>query len=325
LAGFALASPLLFLLGNLSIYNEAVIWGFAWSLAALFFAYRSRNAEGQRLTYSLLGFSFCAVGALISRVTFGAPMLLIAPLLVLGLPRINRLARVAALVLPLGAGIAFYLLLSYAKFGTLTGTSYRHYINPAHREFAQKYGIFNLHRVPYSFADYFSLRLPPIQAQPPFLRADRHAVPKPSFYSLPFSETYLSVPWCSSWLVLGGILGIAKVLRPNSSDAFERGAAIALFVEFICILSFFTLAQRYAVELYPFLILCLLAFLRASGTTLLRTRYAIIGLVGLSIVVNSLATASWLADADQNVRPETRTIWREFLGRNSPAVKDGQN
>jgi hypothetical protein len=157
------------------------------------------------------------------------------------------------------------------------------------------------------------------------LRADRHAVPKSSFYSLPFSETYLSVPWCSSWLVLGGILGIAKVLRPNSSDAFERGAAIALFVEFICILSFFTLAQRYAVELYPFLILCLLAFLRASGATSLRTRYAIVGLVGLSIVVNSLATASWLADADQNVRPETRTIWRDVLGRNSPAVKDDQN
>jgi hypothetical protein len=324
-AGFALASPLLFLLGNLSIYNEAVIWGFGWSLAALFFAYRSRNAEGRRLTYSLLGFSFCAAGALLSRVTFGAPMLLIAPLLALGPPRINRLTRLAALVLPLGAGLAFYLLLSYAKFGTLTGMSYKHSINPVHREFAQKYGIFNLRRVPYSFADYFSLRLPPIQAQPPFLRADRHAVPKSSFYSLPFSETYLSVPWCSSWLVLGGILGIAKVLRPNSSDAFERGAAIALFVEFICILSFFTLAQRYAVELYPFLILCLLAFLRASGATSLRTRYAIVGLVGLSIVVNSLATASWIADADQNVLPETRTIWRDVLGRNSPAVKVDQN
>ena len=31
----ALGSPLLLLLGNLSIYDEAIIWGFAWYLAAL--------------------------------------------------------------------------------------------------------------------------------------------------------------------------------------------------------------------------------------------------------------------------------------------------
>src|SRR6266480_3553089 len=37
--GFALGSPLLSLLGNLSIYDEAIIWGLAWSLAALYFAF----------------------------------------------------------------------------------------------------------------------------------------------------------------------------------------------------------------------------------------------------------------------------------------------
>src|SRR6266498_2185329 len=46
LVGFALGSPLLLLLGNLSIYHEAIIWGFAWSLAALYFACRSRTTEG---------------------------------------------------------------------------------------------------------------------------------------------------------------------------------------------------------------------------------------------------------------------------------------
>jgi hypothetical protein len=46
IVGFALGSPLLLLLGNLSIYDEAIIWGMAWSLAALYFAFRSRQAEG---------------------------------------------------------------------------------------------------------------------------------------------------------------------------------------------------------------------------------------------------------------------------------------
>src|SRR5437762_10115289 len=50
IVGFALGSPLLLLLGNLSIYDEAIIWGLAWSLAALFFAFRSREAEGGSLT-----------------------------------------------------------------------------------------------------------------------------------------------------------------------------------------------------------------------------------------------------------------------------------
>jgi hypothetical protein len=65
--GFALGSPLLLLLGNLSIYDEAIIWGFAWSIAALYFACRSRTTEGAALTRSLLAFSFCAAAALLSR------------------------------------------------------------------------------------------------------------------------------------------------------------------------------------------------------------------------------------------------------------------
>ena len=56
--GFGLGSPLLLLLGNLSIYDEAIIWGFSWSLAALYFACRSRKTEGAALTRSLLAFSF---------------------------------------------------------------------------------------------------------------------------------------------------------------------------------------------------------------------------------------------------------------------------
>ncbi len=83
LVGFALGSPLLLLLGNLSIYDEAIIWALAWSLAALYFALRSRETEGVALTRSLVAFSFCAGATLLSRVTFGAPLLLIAPVLAL--------------------------------------------------------------------------------------------------------------------------------------------------------------------------------------------------------------------------------------------------
>jgi hypothetical protein len=315
IVGFALGSPLLLLLGNLSIYDEAIIWGLAWSLAALYFALRSRQVETNALTRSLLGFSLCAAGALLSRVTFGIPFILIALLLILRLPRENRITNLLVLLLPLGAAFAFYVWLSYARFGSFVGLNYNFYINSVHNEFAHRYGMFSLRRIPYSFADYFSLRFPSIERQPPFLVADRHSYNYPSLFSNPYSEVYISLVWSSSWLVIAAIMGIICMLRRNGLNLFERGIAVALLAQFLCILSYFLLAQRYATDLYPFLIFCLVVFLGSGGTALLRSRHLLAGLVALSVVINSLATVSWLINADQNVPAETRAAWEKLLGR----------
>jgi 4-amino-4-deoxy-L-arabinose transferase-like glycosyltransferase len=112
-------------------------------------------------------------------------------------------------------------------------------------------------------------------------------------------------------------MGSACLIRREGADAFERCVAAALFAQFLCILSFFALAQRYAADLYPFLIFCLIMFLRSGGSALVRSRHVIIGLVCLSIAVNSLATVSWLIGPDQNVPSETRAAWERFLGRHS--------
>jgi hypothetical protein len=315
--GFAFGSPLLLLLGNLSIYDEAIIWGLALSLGAIFFAFRSRQTEGSALTHALLGFSLCAAGALLSRVTFGAPFILIAPLLAIGIRREHRIINLTALVLPLGVALAFYIWLSYARFGNVTGVHFDYYINPVHSEFARKFGVFSPRRIPHGFADYFSLRFPSLQRDPPFVASDRHSYDYPSLYSNDFSEVYLPLPWCSGWLLFGALMGITCLVRRERAAIFERGAAVALFVQFLCILSYFLLAQRYAADLYPFLIFCLVIFLGSGGVALLRSRHVIIGLIALSVIVNSLATVSWLVNADQNVPPETRAAWEKLLGRRS--------
>jgi len=315
--GFAFGSPLLLLLGNLSIYNEAIVWGLAFSLGAIFFAFRSRQTEGSALTQALLGFSLCAAGALLSRITFGAPLMLIAPFLALRLPWGNRIINLTALVLPLTAALIFYTWLSYARFGNVTGVDFDYYINPVHREFARKFGVFSPRRLPYSFADYFSLHFPSLQREPPYLAANRHSYDYPSLFSNDFSEVYLPLPWCSGWLVFGAIMGITCLVRRHGAAAFERGAAVALFAQFLCILSYFLLAQRYAADLCPFLIFCFIIFLGSGGVALFRSRHVIIGLIALSVVVNSLATVSWLVEADMNVPAETRAKWDQFLGRTS--------
>ena len=314
MAGFALASPLLLLLGNLSIYDEAVVWAFALSLAALFFAFRAQQSEGAALTCALLAFSFCAGGALLSRVTFGAPFLLIAPILALGIWPQKRITNLAALLLPLGGALAFYLWLSYARFGNVLGVNFDYYINSRDKAFVHKFGVFNLRRIPYSFADYFSLRLPSFHREPPFLRVDRHWFDYSSLFMNQFSEVYVSLLWCAPWLIVGAIIGIVYLVRGKGAGLFERGVAMALLAQCLCILSFYGLNQRYAAELYPFLIFAFLLFLR-NGRTAFRLRYLMIGLIAVSVVINSLTTISWLVEFDSNVPAQTRTAWNEFLGR----------
>jgi hypothetical protein len=317
IVGFALGSPLLLLLGNLSIYDEAIIWGLAWSLVALYFALSSRQSKGATLTCSLLGFSLGAAAALLSRGTFGIPFILIAPLLALRVGHENRIANLMALLLPLGAALTFYVWLSYAKFGSVTGVNYDYYINPVHSEFAHEYGVFALRRVPYSFADYFNLHFPDLEREPPFLSADRHSYSHPSLFSNPDSEVYLSLVWCSGWLVFAAVMGIVCLTRRKGVSLFEMALGVALFTQFFCILSYFLLAQRYTTDLYPFLIFCLVIFLGSGGAALTRSRYVIVGLVALSVLLNSLATISWLVNADQNVPAETKAAWEKLLGRHS--------
>ena len=102
-------------------------------------------------------------------------------------------------------------------------------------------------------------------------------------------------------------MGVALLLRPKGSDGFDRAIAAILFVQVIGILSFIGLAQRYVAEFYPFLVFCFIIFLRSGGTALFRLRHAIIGLVVLSVVINSLATASWLGE-DGSLPRNTRFL-----------------
>ncbi len=311
--GFALGSPLLLLLGNLSIYDEAIIWGFAWSVAALYFLWRSRTTENAALTRALLGFSVCAGAALLSRATFGTPFVLIAPLLAIRLFRRQPIRNITALLLPLGVALVFYLFLSYARFGDFSGMNMRYNINPVQRDFAVKHGLFQIERVPYSFADYFFLRSPKLQRQAPFLKANRQDYSR-GVYVMPFTETYSSLLWSSAWILLGAVIGIAMLLRRGGADGVDRAVAAIFLLQLIVILSFMGLAQRYLAEFFPFLIFTFFIFLR-QGKIAFQLRYLFVGLVVFSVLINSLTTVSWLVEADMNVPAATRAKWNQFLGR----------
>jgi len=190
-------------------------------------------------------------------------------------------------------------------------------INPVQRDFAVKHGLFRIERVPYSFADYFVLRSPKLQREPPFLKANRIDYhPNESLYVMPFTETYSSVLWSSSWVLLGALIGAALLLWPGCADWADRGIAAIFLLQVILILSFMGLCQRYIADLFPFLVFAFLIFLR-QGKIAFQLRYLFIGLVVVSVLINSLSTVSWLVGADMNVPAETRAKWDQFLGRRS--------
>jgi hypothetical protein len=170
--------------------------------------------------------------------------------------------------------------------------------------------------VPYSFADYFVLRSPKLQREAPFLEANRKDYQPKNLYVMPFTETYSSLLWSSSWILLGAVIGLAILLRPGGADTVDRATAAIFLLQVIVILSFMGLAQRYLSELFPFLIFAFLIFLRQDKIAF-QLRYLFIGLVVVSVVINSLTTVSWLVEADMNVPAETRAKWNQFLGRTS--------
>jgi hypothetical protein len=306
---------MLLFLADVSIYHEAIFWGLAWSLAGLYYADRSRRRSGGALTRSLLAYAFCAGAALFSRVTFGAPLFLIAPFLAFGLlRREHRIRNLAALLLPLGIAGLCHLWLNYAKFGDFVGAGIQYHTNPVQREFALKHGLFRLERVPYSLADYVYLRRPLRQPLAPYLKTTQQSYNHPTLYVMPFTETYSSLVWCASWIVLGALIGIVFLLFPKRSSGIDRAIAMMLFAQIIAICSFMGLAQRYIAEFFPFLIFSFVLFLRC-GPAVFRLRYVIVALVLASAIINSLSTIGWLVEVDANTPPDVRARWTAFLGR----------
>ena len=110
---------------------------------------------------------------------------------------------------------------------------------------------------------------------------------------------------------------MAMLLGPGgAADGVDRAVAAIFLLQVIVILSFMGLAQRYLAEFFPFLIFSFLIFLQ-QGKIAFQLRYLLIGLVVVSVLINSLTTVSWLVEADMNVPAETRAKWNQFLGRPS--------
>jgi hypothetical protein len=116
-------------------------------------------------------------------------------------------------------------------------------------------------------------------------------------------------------LIAGALAGSVLLFRKGYADSFERFIAAALVLECLAILAYFAIAQRYAADFYPFLVVGFVVFLRRGGIMVSQMRGIVIGLAAVSICVNTLTTISWLTECDQNVPTQTRDAWHGLLRR----------
>ncbi len=313
--GFALGSPLLYLVSCARIYHEAILWGLCGSLWGIYFVLRIVTDSIDRAR-GFLGLSLAFGVALLARVTFGIPLAVaIAVLSVRELVAARRrpagergLARVLLACAPaVGAGL-LQLWYNHARFGSIWKSFdfQATYVHPA-----EIGGVVNLARVPSALVNYFGLTAASLFSRPPFVQlAPVRYLDDSIFFG--WKEQVLSLTLGSSWLVLGAVLGAVALARRRR--LWELLVALAFLPEVAVIATFYFVTERYAADLLPLLVVLFAVFLLETarrGRPAPRLGGLLLGLAACSAVVTIAGTLDWnLAD-----NGDAPAEYKERLGR----------
>ena len=270
--GFAFGTPIVFLMSCGFIYHEAIIWGLCWSLWGLWFWLKISYAD-----YSLdnlVGLSACAGLALLSRVTFAVPLLLI-----LGVSSIRwflchrskvasdlpiLLWRSLKILSPALSCLTFQFWYNYARFGSplvFIDTAHHTSLNIApgsYQERLSELGLFNLGRVWIGLNNYLGFDPRFFSSHMPFISVSQVRLDT-IHYPVGYAEWTLPLVICSPWLIILGIIGVKRLITKRKWTDLLSTLILAIPAFLICVFYFIT--QRYSAEFIP-----LLVFLSTAGT-----------------------------------------------------------
>ncbi len=255
-AGFGLGTPIVFILSSSFIYHEAIIWGLAGSLSAVLFFFRLLNQWSARSEFL---FSCSTAVAMLSRVTFGAPLFPVhlamylwqrrAPESRRGLPRFWT-------ILPAILGLVVLLWVNYERFGSVFTTfDYRSHIalqrDPEVLALLDQSGFMNFRRIPTNTASYFGVGGADYSSVFPFVRM---TIPKPPDRRLypAHQEPTLPLTISAPWLLLLGATGVVLLLRNRFCEPPVWLLLICLLGECGLMLMFLSIHERYTAEFIPF-------------------------------------------------------------------------
>ena len=294
--GFSFGTPIITLISCARIYHEPSLWGLCGSMWGLFALVRAVLGSGStNATLSI--FSFGVFVALLSRTTFGLPLVMLFPILFLrGLPLrsasfryiLKQVAVRASVTFPATAALGISAWYNWRRFGNpLTFFYY-----PGFYHDVTKFGgELNVSRIPSALLNYFGIFSEYVSALPPYFRMRTVEYLRPELYVGDWREQVISCTFASPWLVVGAIAGIAGFRRLSFKVTWATYVA-AFSVEAFIIASYFFVTQRYAADFLPILTL-LLTIAIVSTPLRARTLLALSVLVFWSSVVTAAATLDW--------------------------------
>ncbi len=248
--------------------------------------------------YAALG--ACGAGALLTRVTFGAAVLLAAGAVALGTLRAGALtarargARIASLALPALVGVAAQLAYNRLRWGVALTFIVPHayvFLPPLREAFAQ--GQVHPRRLPWALYNYAIPAPRFFSTSAPFVVLGRAAALPPPVIS-GTSQGFLPLTLSAPPLLYLAARALRDLAREPRAHALPLGVTLAFGAQALVIMGFYHLAQRYTVEFVPGLVcLAVRALPRepASRGDVLR-RVARLSLVALAC--NLLSQTYWV-------------------------------
>lgn len=290
---FSLGTPLLYLVSCSRIFHEASLWGLAGGLAALYgILLLCTGVERPLLGRAI--FSTGLAVALLSRVTFGAPICLAAPVVFLwrlgpeGRAQ-GSIVRTAflrlAVMMPALLGVAIQLWYNNERFGSpfLFVTYQGFYLDPTDIG-----GKFNLARFPTAFRHYFGFFWGYFSHTAPYVRMISSEITEPELFMRHWREQTISLTFASCAAMLSAALGIVALVR-GRAPLLLAVYACCLLSQAITLLGFFFITQRYEADFLPLLALGIaVAALTLPHSRRLVLTLGILGAVSITVTISSV-------------------------------------
>ena len=255
-AGFGLGTPILFILSSSFAYHEAIIWGLAGSLSAILFFFRLLSQWSARSEFL---FSCSTAVALLSRVTFGAPLLPVHFGMYLWQRRTPESRRALPRlwpILPAILGLALQLWVNHDRFGSAFVTlDYRFYVGLQQQPHTlatwSQYGSLNVRRIPTNAASYFGFGGAVYSSAFPFVRM---TLPEHGWRLYYHREPTVALTVSAPWLLLFGAIGLALLLRNRHSEPPVWLLLVCLLGGGGSMLMYWLITERYTAEFIPFFV-----------------------------------------------------------------------
>jgi hypothetical protein len=311
--GFAFGTPVFFLLSCAFIYHEAVIWGLCWSLWGLWYWLRA-DFSNPRLD-DLIGLSACAGFAILSRVTFGIPLLILLAISMIfwfirQFQKTTReplalLSQFSRICLPAAGCLAFQAWYNWARFSSalvFIDTAHHTSLNIAPISYQNRLaelGLFNIGRLWIGLNNYLGFDPSYFLSHMPFISVARVRLDS-VHYPIGYIEWTLPLILCSPWIILLGLIGFESLVTKSKWLDLLSVTILAIPAFIVCI--FYFLTQRYSAEFIPpFVFLGAIGaeqVVRSVNTPSLQklTVVSIEVLCVLSILATILSTFGWNAN-----------------------------